>query len=72
MLSALLGSRELFSKFVEDHGSEYKTNTKLVKAFLEQGHELTTDDLVDVLGISQKNAHRYLVSGKKGKNEESL
>ena len=72
MPTALLGTRELFSKFVEDHGSEYKTKTKLVKAFLDMGHELTTDDLVDVLEISQKNAARYLKSGKKGKNEESL
>ena len=60
MPTALLGSRELFSKFVEDHGSEYKTNTKLVKAFLELGHDLTADDLVDVLNINQHNAARYL------------
>ncbi|MBT3824834.1 MAG: hypothetical protein HOD43_05115 [Candidatus Marinimicrobia bacterium] len=60
MPTALLGSRELFSKFNAEHGSEYKTKTKLVKAFLDRGHELTTDDLVDVLGINQHNAARYL------------
>ncbi len=71
MPKALLGSRELFGMFVEDHGSEYKTNTKLIKAFLEEGHELTTKDLIDVLRINPVNAGRYLRS-KKGKNEESL
>ena len=60
MPTALLGTRELFSKFVEDHGSEYKTNTKLVKAFLELGHDLTADDLVDVLGVDRAHAARYL------------
>ncbi len=67
---ALVGSRELFREFVDEHESEYKAKTKLVKAFLEQGHELTTDDLIDVLEIDPVNAGRYLP--KKGKNEESL
>ncbi|MBT4360169.1 MAG: hypothetical protein HOD11_04290 [Candidatus Marinimicrobia bacterium] len=62
MPTALLGSRELFSKFVTEHGSEYKTKTKLVRTFLEQGHDLTADDLVDVLDIDQHNAARYLGS----------
>ena len=62
MPTALLGSRELFGTFNTEHGSEYKTKTKLVRAFLEQGHELTTDDLVDVLDINQHNAARYLGS----------
>jgi hypothetical protein len=60
MPTALLGTRELFSKFVEDHGSEYKTKTKLVKAFLDMGHALTTDDLIDVLGVDRAHAARYL------------
>ena len=60
MPTALLGSRELFGKFNAEHGSEYKTKTKLVKAFLDRGHELTTDDLVEVMGIARKHAARYL------------
>jgi len=60
MPTALLGSRELFGKFFIEHGSEYKTKTKLVRTFLEQGHELTTDDLVDVLGVDRAHAARYL------------
>lgn len=57
---ALVGSRALFKEFVEEHGSEYKAKTKLVKAFLDLGHDLTTDDLVAVLGIDRKHAARYL------------
>ncbi len=60
MPTALLGTRELFSRFVYEHGNEYKTKTKLVKAFLEEERDLTTDDLVAVLGIARKHAARYL------------
>jgi len=60
MPKALVGSRELFVEFVDDQGSEYKTKTKLVKAFLELGHELTAEDIIEVLGVDRAHAARYL------------
>jgi hypothetical protein len=57
---ALFSDRGLFRQFVEEHGDEYKTKTKLVKAFLDQGHTLDASDIVEVLGIARKNAARYL------------
>lgn len=57
---ALLNDRELFREFVEEHGDEYKTKTKLIKVFLKKGYSLKTEDIMDVLGIPSKNAARYL------------
>ena len=58
--SALLDNRTIFRQFVEEHRENYKTNKKLVKAFLDEGHRLTSEDVVDVLGITSKHAHRYI------------
>jgi len=57
---ALLGNRELFRYFVEEHNNEFNTKTKLVKAFLDQGHSLNSTDIVDVLGVDKSNAAKYL------------
>lgn len=60
MPKALVNDRELFREFVTEHGSEYSARTKLVKAFLDQGYTLASEDLMDVLGIDSKHASRYL------------
>ena len=57
---ALLNNREKFREFVEERREDYKTNAKLVKAFIAKGNSLTTDDIVDVLEIDRKNAARYI------------
>jgi hypothetical protein len=60
MPKALVNDREAFREFVDQHGSEYSAKTKLVKAFIDQGYILTSDDLMDVLDIDSKHASRYL------------
>jgi len=57
---AIMGTREIFRKYVAKNGNAYNTKTKLVNSFLELGHELTPQDLIDVLGVDIKNAGRYL------------
>jgi len=57
---ALLNNRELFREFCDEHGDEYNTKAKLVKAFIATGKELTTEDLCEVLGISKRDAGKML------------
>ncbi len=57
---ALFSARGLFRQFVEEHGDEHKTKSKLVKAFLDQGHTLDASDIIDVLEVDKSNAARYL------------
>ena len=58
--SALLDNRALFRKWVSEKGDQYKTNKKLVRAFRAEGYSLTSEDVVDVLGIDKAHAARYL------------
>jgi len=57
---ALYSDRGLFREFVVERGDEYKTKTKLMNAFLDQGHALDASDIVQVLGVDKSNAARYL------------
>ncbi len=57
---ALLNNRELFREFVEEHGDDYKTKTKLVRAFLDKGYSLNSNDICEVLGVNKDHAARYL------------
>ena len=57
---AIVGDRENFRLFVTEHRDDYKTNTKLVKAFRNQDNKLTPKDLYEVLGIKSNHAKIYL------------
>jgi|GEM_PF-699372 len=57
---ALLDDRALFRKWLAENEDKYKTNKKLVREFLNQGYNLTSEDIIDVLGVELKNAARLL------------
>lgn len=57
---ALLDDRGMFRKWASMHEEEYKTNARLVREFLKLGYKLTSEDIVDVLGVDLKNAARLL------------
>ena len=57
---ALLDDRGMFRKFAAENSEKYKTNAALVREFLNLGYKLTSEDIVDVLGITSKHAHRYI------------
>jgi hypothetical protein len=54
--SAFHGDREAFRQFAVEHEEEYNTNAKLVKAFVEEGNTVGTEDISDVLDISKDSA----------------
>lgn len=58
--TALLSERALFRNFKLNNEDKFKTNAKLIKAFIQEGHGLTTEDVVDVLGVDRAHAARYL------------
>jgi len=58
--SALHGSRDTFREFASTKRDEHRTNAKLIRAYLDEGNSLTTDDIVDVIGISIDDAGKIL------------
>jgi len=57
---ALLNNREIFREFCDEHGDEYNTKAKLVKAFIATGRELNTEDLCEVLEINKRESARII------------
>ena len=57
---ALLHSREKFRRFVDENIDKFNTNAKLVRAYVDEGNSVTTDDISEVLEISIDDAGKIL------------